>query len=152
MVMRRSSAAVPTCCCRSVPRPGRTCSSEPCSPSNCSARHQSLRTTPIIVKDRAMLRSVAVLLLCPLLAASALAQSAGEPLDAPLKIAQAEQAAAEAETAKLENAASQAHSEADRLHAEQAAAAQAIEAAEARISAANVRLQLAAAYVAAHQQ
>src|SRR5437660_664044 len=88
--------------------PGRSARpSDPCSPSNCSARHQSLRTTPIIVKDRAMLRSVAVLLLCPLLAASALAQSAGEPLDAPLKIAQAEQAAAEAETAKLENAASQ---------------------------------------------
>jgi septal ring factor EnvC (AmiA/AmiB activator) len=93
-----------------------------------------------------------VLFLCPLLAASALAQGGGEPLDAALKQAQAEQAAAEAETATLEKAASQARTEADRLHAEQAVAAQAIEAAEARISAANARLHLASAYVAAHRQ
>jgi septal ring factor EnvC (AmiA/AmiB activator) len=91
------------------------------------------------------------LLLCPCLAASALAQET-TPLDAALKAAQAEQAEAEAETAKLEEAASQAQGEADRLHAEQAAAAQAIDAAEARISAANIRLQLASAYVAAHQR
>ena len=48
------------------------------------------------------------LLLCPLLAASVLAQSLGQPLDAQLRLAQAEQAAAEAQTAKLEQAASQA--------------------------------------------
>ncbi len=99
-----------------------------------------------------MVRSALVLLLCPLLAAGALAQVAGEPLDSTLKAAQAEQATADAETAKLDRAASQARTEADRLHAQQAAAAQAMEAAEARISAANARLQLAAAYVAAHRQ
>ena len=92
------------------------------------------------------------LLLCPLLAASALAQGGGEPIDAALKQALAEQATAQAEAAKLEKAASEAQTEADRLHAEQAAAAQAIEAAEARISAANARLQLASAYIAAHRQ
>jgi septal ring factor EnvC (AmiA/AmiB activator) len=92
------------------------------------------------------------LLLCPLLAASALAQSLGQPLDVQLKQAQAEQAAADAQTARLEKAAAQARSEAERLHAEQAAAAQGIDAAEARISAANARLQLTSAYVAAHQR
>jgi septal ring factor EnvC (AmiA/AmiB activator) len=95
---------------------------------------------------------ILVLLLSPLLAASALAQGEGQPLDAALKAALAEQAAADTETAKLEKAASQARTEADRLHAEQAAAAQAIDAAEARISAANARLQLISAYVVAHQQ
>ena len=95
---------------------------------------------------------ILALLLCPLLAASALAQGGGQPIDATLKAALAEQAAADAETARLEKAASQARTTADRLHAEQAAAAQAIDAAEARISAANARLQLTSAYVAAHQQ
>jgi septal ring factor EnvC (AmiA/AmiB activator) len=100
-----------------------------------------------------MLRSAALALaLCPLLAASALAQDAGEPLDTALKQALAEQASAQAETARLERAAQQARTEAQRLHADQAAAAQAIDAAEARINAANARLQLASAYVAAHQQ
>ncbi len=99
-----------------------------------------------------MSRVAVVFLLCPLLAASAVAQTAGQPLDAALKQALAEQAAAEAQTAKLEQAASRARTEADRLHAQQAAAAQAIEAAEARITAANARLQLASAFVAAHQQ
>jgi septal ring factor EnvC (AmiA/AmiB activator) len=99
-----------------------------------------------------MLRAGFVLLLCPLLAGSALAQSGATPLDAQLKAALADQAMAEAQTAKLEKAASQARGEADRLHAAQAAAAQAIDAAEARIGAANVRLQLASAYVAAHRR
>ena len=92
------------------------------------------------------------LLLCPLLAASALAQNLGQPLDTRLRRAEAEQAAAEKQAARLYEMASKARSDADRLHAEQAAAAQAIEAAEARISAANARLQLASAYIAAHQQ
>jgi murein hydrolase activator len=99
-----------------------------------------------------MVRATIVLLLCPLLAASAVAQPVGQTLDAALKQAEIEQSAAEAQTAKLERAASQARGEAARLHAEQAAAAQAIEAAEARISAANARLRLASAYVSAHQQ
>lgn len=99
-----------------------------------------------------MVRAAAVLLLCPLLAASALAQPAGETLDSTLKQALAEQAAADAQTARLEQAASRARTEADRLRAEQVAAAQAIDAAEARISAANARLRLASAYVAAHRQ
>jgi len=90
--------------------------------------------------------------LCLLPAASALAQTGAVLLDAQLKAALADQAAAEAQTAKLEQAASQARGEADRLHADQAAAAQAIDAAEARIGAANARLQLASAYVAAHRQ
>jgi septal ring factor EnvC (AmiA/AmiB activator) len=95
---------------------------------------------------------VLALLLCPLLTASALAQQAGDPLDAALKAALAEQASADAETARLEQTAAKAQTQADRLHAEQAAAAQAIEAAEARIDAANARLQLASAYVAAHRR
>jgi len=99
-----------------------------------------------------MLRAALVLALCPLLAASALAQDAGVPLDQALKSAEAEQAAADAEAAKLERAASAARTQAGRLHADQAAAAQAIQAAEARISAANARVQLASAYVAAHQR
>ena len=99
-----------------------------------------------------MVRAALVFLLCPLLASSALAQMADQPLDAALKEALSEQASADAETRRLEQAASQARSEADRLRAEQAAAAQAIEAAEARISAANARFQLASAFVAAHQQ
>ena len=98
-----------------------------------------------------MVRRFAILLLCPLLAGSALAQQ-GQPLDAALKAAMAEQAAAEAQTAKLEQAASKAQNEADRLRAEQEAAAQAIEAAEARISTANARLALMSTYVAAHRQ
>jgi septal ring factor EnvC (AmiA/AmiB activator) len=110
-----------------------------------------LRIIRIIARDKAM-RCLAVLILFPLLAGSALAQSSGEPLDAALHQALAERASAEAETEKLEKAASQAKTEADRLHTEQAAAAQAIEAAEARISAADARLQLAAAYVAAHKR
>src|SRR6478672_2933409 len=99
-----------------------------------------------------MVRTIIVLLLCPLLVGSALAQGAGQPMDTALKAALAEQAAAERQTAKLEQAATRAKSEADRLHAQQAAAAQAIDAAEARISAANARFQLASAYVAAHRQ
>jgi septal ring factor EnvC (AmiA/AmiB activator) len=99
-----------------------------------------------------MRRLVIALMLCPLLGASAAAQSGGEPFDAALKQARAEQASAEAETAKLERAAASAQTEAGRLHAQQAAAAQAIDAAEARISAANARLKLASAYVAAHRR
>jgi septal ring factor EnvC (AmiA/AmiB activator) len=99
-----------------------------------------------------MHRLAFALLLCPLLSASALAQVSGEPLDAALKAALAEQSGADAETARLEQAATRAQTEAGRLHAQQAAAAQAIDAAEARIGAANARLQLATAYVAAHRQ
>ena len=99
-----------------------------------------------------MRSAIFALILCPLLAASALAQDVGTPLDQALKSAEAEQAAADAEAAKLERAASLARTQAGRLHAEQAAAAQSIQAAEARISAANARLQLASAYVAAHQR
>jgi len=95
---------------------------------------------------------VLALALCPLLAASALAQGLDEPLDAAVKRAESERAAAEAQAARLEQAASRAKNEADRLHAQQAAAAQEIEAAEARISAANSRLRLASAFVAAHRQ
>ena len=99
-----------------------------------------------------MRRLALALLLSPLLAASSVAQNGGEPLDAALKAALAEQNNADAATARLEQAAAKAQTEAGRLHAEQVAAAQAIEAAEARIGAATARLQLASAYVAAHRQ
>jgi len=99
-----------------------------------------------------MRRAIFVLMLCPLLAGSALAQAGGEPLDAALKRALADQASADAQTARLEQAAARAKGEADRLHAEQAAAAQAIDAAEARIGAADARLRLTSAYVTAFRQ
>lgn len=98
------------------------------------------------------MRAVFALLLCPLLAASAVAQPGGETLDRQLKQARAEQAAAERETARLEKAVSEARSEAERLRAEQAAAARAIEAAEARITVADTQARFAAASVAAHRQ
>jgi septal ring factor EnvC (AmiA/AmiB activator) len=96
--------------------------------------------------------AVLALLLCLLTSGSALAQAGGEPLDAALKRALADQAAADAQTARLDRLAAQAKGDADRLHAEQAAAAQAIDAAEARISAADARVRLASAYVAAYRQ
>jgi murein hydrolase activator len=99
-----------------------------------------------------MRRALIALLLCPLVGGSALAQQAGEPLDAALKQALTEQVAADAQTAKLEQIAARAQGEAARLHAEQAAAAQAIDAAEARISAADARLRLTSATVAAYRQ
>jgi len=99
-----------------------------------------------------MRRAIFALMLCPLLAGSALAQAGGEPLDAALKRALADQASADAQTARLEQAAARAKGDADRLHAEQAAAAQAIDAAEARIGAADARLRLTSAYVAAFRQ
>src|SRR5207244_3148229 len=138
--------AAPTCCCRSVRRPGHTSSSARCSPNNCSAPHRSLRTTLIIAKGSAMRHLAPVLIfLPPLAAASAPVQPAGVSLDAQLRQARAEQAAAEGEAAKLEQAAARAQGEAARLHAEQAAAAQSIEAAEARITAADAQLRLASA-------
>lgn len=82
-----------------------------------------------------------------LLAGSALAQPQAEPLEAQLKRARAEQAAAEAETSRLRDEADRAQGVVARLRAQQAAAAQAIEAAEARITAANVELRLASAYL-----
>src|SRR5436305_2907759 len=99
-----------------------------------------------------MRRLALALMLCPMLAASAIAQQAGNPIDASLKAALAEQATADSETARLEQAAAKAKTEAGRLHAQQAAAAQAIDAAEARINAANARVQLAAAFITAHRR
>ena len=99
-----------------------------------------------------MRRAFPVLLLCPFLAASALAQAQYSPLDSQLRQARAEQASAEALAARLERSAAQARNEVDRLHAEQAAAAQAIEASEARITAANVQLTLVSAALAVRRQ
>lgn len=93
-----------------------------------------------------------VLLLTPLIAASAPAQPPAIPLEQQLKQARIEQAAADAQTARLEKAAAAARSEAQRLQAQQAAAAQAIEAAEARITASGAQFHLAAAAVAAERQ
>lgn len=95
---------------------------------------------------------ILALLMCPLLAGSALGDPGGEQLDATLKAALAEQSAADAQTAKLEEIASHARDDAGRLHSQQAAAAEAIDAAEARISAANARLNLASAHVANYRQ
>lgn len=97
------------------------------------------------------MRTLILLLAAMALSGSALAQQAGEPLDAALDRARAEQAAAEKEAARLEKAAGSARNAADRLRAEEQAAAQAIEAAEARITAADAQLRLAEAYVAAHR-
>src|SRR6476660_7899378 len=116
--MMRSSAPRRTCCFRSGPPRGPTFSSARCLQSSCSGRHQSLRTTPIIVKVSGM-RGAAfavILALCPLVAASVTAQDLGPPLDAQLKQAEAEQAAAERQAAQLDLVASKARSEADRLH------------------------------------
>jgi septal ring factor EnvC (AmiA/AmiB activator) len=93
------------------------------------------------------------LLLLPLaLSASAPAQVSGEPLDAELARARAEQAAADRESARLDRLAQFARNDADRIHAEELAAAQAIEAAEARITASDAQLRLADAYVAGHRE
>src|SRR4051794_39828316 len=152
MAVRMTSGAAPISCCPADLLPGRICWFAPCLPSSSSAPRLFLRTTPIIAKVSAMYRSALLLLACTLLGASALAEQGGEPVDAALKAALAQQSAADAQTAKLEQAASQAHSDADRLHAQQAAAAQAVDAAEARITAADARLQLASAFVAAHRR
>jgi len=95
----------------------------------------------------------AVLLLTPLLlAASGLVQPVRDPLDAQLREARSEQAAAERSAAALEQAADNAKSEATRLQARQAAAAQAIDAAEARITTADTQLRLVAASLAERRQ
>jgi septal ring factor EnvC (AmiA/AmiB activator) len=96
-------------------------------------------------------RAAFALLLCPLLAGSALAQQ-GESLDGQLRAARSEQAAAEAETARLEQVAARAQNQADRLRAQQAAAAQGIEAAEARITSADAQVRLASGTVGAHRR
>jgi septal ring factor EnvC (AmiA/AmiB activator) len=93
-----------------------------------------------------------LLLASLMLAASAPAQNVGEPLDAALRRARAEQAAAEAQAARLERAASAARDEASRLRAQQAAAGQAIEAAEARITAADTDYRLVSAMLRARRE
>lgn len=95
--------------------------------------------------------AILALAVSPLLAASAVAQQTGAPLDPALGAARAEQAAAEAEAARLDRIAANAHGQAERLRAEQAAAAEAIDAAESRITAADAQLRLASAFVAAHR-
>src|SRR5438874_3663244 len=102
-VTTKLCGVAPTCCFRSDPRPGRTCSSARCSPSNCSARRRSLRTTLIIAKDSGMIRLAPVLITLPLLAAaSAPVQPVSVPLDTQVQQARAEQFAAEAQAVKLE--------------------------------------------------
>ena len=98
------------------------------------------------------MRTLLTLLLCLSVAASALAQDAGTPLDVALKQARAEEAVAEQQAARLEAAASKAQNQALRLSAQQAAAAQQIDAAEARITAEEAQLRLASAYVAQSQR
>ncbi len=68
-------------------------------------------------------------------------------VDAELRAAQTEAAAAEAEQRRLEKAASEARDDAARLRARQLAAAQAVSAAEAQITAADARARLVNAQV-----
>ena len=98
------------------------------------------------------MRFALILPLCLPVAASAIAQDAGLPLDTALKQARAEQAAAEKQAVQLEAAASKAQNEVERVHALQLAAAQQIEAAEARVTAEEAQLRLASAYVALSQR
>lgn len=97
--------------------------------------------------------TILLLLLIPLLvgASAPFPSQQAIPLDAQLRRARAEQAAAERDAAKLDAAAHRAQGDLARLRAEEAASAQAIEAAEARITAADVQVRLASAYVAAHR-
>ena len=77
------------------------------------------------------------------IAASAPVLPQGLTVDAQLRQARAEAAAATAEQQRLEKLAAEAHGEVGRLQAAQLAAAQAIAAAEAQISAADAEAQLA---------
>src|SRR5690349_14244511 len=150
--MKRSTDAPPICCFPSALQLGPTCSCARWLQSSCSVRHRSLRTTPIIVKARAV-RITSIFVVLPLLAAAAApVLPVAVPLDQQLRQARSEQAAAEKEAARLEQSAAKARGEVERLRAEQAASAQNIEAAEARITAADMQLRLASAYVAAHRQ
>jgi septal ring factor EnvC (AmiA/AmiB activator) len=93
-----------------------------------------------------VIRLAPLLLFAPLLlAASTPVANPADSLDAALRQARAEQAAAEAQTRRLERIAEGAQGEAARLQARQAAAANAIEAAEARISAADALLRISSA-------
>ena len=99
-----------------------------------------------------MVRRTPMLLLAPLLvAASAPVITEAGSLDAALRQARSEQAAAEADAQRLQSAARNARSEAERLRAEQLAAAQAIAAAEARITASDTELRLMAAMLNARR-
>ena len=99
-----------------------------------------------------MVRRTPMLLLAPLLvAASAPVITEAGSLDAALRQARSEQAAAEADSQRLQSAARNARSEAERLRAEQLAAAQAIAAAEARITASDTELRLMAAMLNARR-
>ena len=99
-----------------------------------------------------MVRRTPMLLLAPLLvAASAPVMTEAGSLDAALRQARSEQAAAEADSQRLQSAARNARSEAERLRAEQLAAAQAIAAADARITASDTELRLMAAMLNARR-
>jgi septal ring factor EnvC (AmiA/AmiB activator) len=101
-----------------------------------------------------MLRALAILAaaLAPAaLAASAPVAAERATLDAQLRQAHTEAAAASAEEQRLEQAAARARDEATRLHAHQLAAMQGISAAEAAITAADAQLRLANAQLASQR-
>src|SRR5688572_17827525 len=112
-----------TCSSPSARRPGRISSPAPCSPSNCSGRRASLRTIPIIAKDRgvryAPLLAVAALALVAGYAAHATAGASPQALRAALREAQA----ADARAQGLEQRAQGATNAATRARAENAALA-----------------------------
>ena len=97
--------SLPICCCPSAPPPGRTCWFARCSPSNCSARRRSLRTTPIIAKVRACARSPPCCFASAARGGERAGAAAGDAARRPAAAARAEQAAAETEAARLEQAA-----------------------------------------------
>jgi septal ring factor EnvC (AmiA/AmiB activator) len=101
-----------------------------------------------------MLRALAVLVaaIAPAaLAASAPLATERATIDAQLRQARSEAAAASAEEQRLEQAAAKARDEATRLHARQLAAMQGISAAEAAITASDAQLRLANAQLAAQR-
>lgn len=98
------------------------------------------------------MRTLALLLLIPLAAASAPVPPAGERVDQAVARAEADARVASRRLAELEKAAGAARGAAATLKAEQAAAAAAIDAAEARIDESMARLQSARVAVSAHQQ
>src|SRR5690242_21266029 len=141
-----ASVRRPTCCCRSVARPGRTCSPARCSPSNCGARPRSLPTIPITAKDSGM-RGGWVIAggMTALIAASAFAAPSSDPLAAERQHLVAAKQAAEAaqvRAARLDQLAGAEQDEAAKAQAQQRAVAARIDQAQADLAAAQSRIAL----------
>src|SRR5690606_13159536 len=123
-------APAPTCCSPSAGRHGPICWRARCLPNSSIARPRSLRTTPIIAKDRAM--RLILTGLAALLVAGAGAMASVAPAD--FAAARREAAAAEARYRALEAQVRRATNAAERARARSAALAARIEAAEAALT------------------